>query len=147
MPFLFIIRTIRNYNEKIGCIMDQYSSFKVEQINITLNGEKTLGENIADNGGLKKAFRAYQKWVEKNGEEPLLPGLAYNQNQLFFINNAQIWCSKYRDQYLRYQVVSANHSPGPFRINGPTSNSKEFAHVFQCRPNQRNNPSDKCSVW
>ena len=62
------------------------------------------------------SFKAYQKWVQKNGEELLLPGLNYSQNQLFFINNAQIWCSKYRDQYLRYQIVSANHSPGQFRF-------------------------------
>lgn len=144
---LWTKKTIDSYKKKVQCIIDQYSDFKVDQINETLNGEKTLGENIADNGGLKEAFRAYQVWVSKNGPEPLLPGLKYNQNQLFFINNAQIWCSKYRDQYLKYQVLSANHSPGQFRINGPTSNSEDFAKVFNCKPNQKNNPTQKCSVW
>jgi len=119
----------------------------VGQINQTLNGVNTLGENIADNGGLKEAFRSYKKWVAKNGAEQLLPGLKYNQEQLFFINNAQIWCAKSRDQYMKYQVLSANHSPGQFRINGPTSNSKEFAEVFHCKPDQKNNPVKKCSVW
>jgi predicted metalloendopeptidase len=85
--------------------------------------------------------------VKTNGAEPLLPGLSFNQNQLFFINYAQVWCTKYRDQSLVYRILNSNHSPGEFRIIGPTANSQEFARVFNCKPGQRNNPLKKCSVW
>ncbi len=107
----------------------------------------TQGENIADNGGLKESFRAYTKWTEKHGKEPLLPGIDYNQEQLFFINFAQVWCSKSRDELLLFRVLNSNHSPGEFRINGATSNSEDFARVFKCKAGQRNNPAKKCTVW
>lgn len=99
-----------------------------------LNGYLTQGENIADNGGLKQSFRvnlnlkklklknlnytiikAYQKWTETHGHEPLLPGLDYTQNQLFFINYGQIWCGKYRNQSLLLRIMTAQHAPGEFR--------------------------------
>jgi neprilysin len=112
-----------------------------------LNGQHTQSENIADNGGLKEAFRAYRKWVQKNGEEARLPGVSFNPFQLFFINYAQVWCAKYRYENLNYKVLIGHHCPGEFRIIGPTSNMQEFAKVFSCKPNQKNNPQKKCSVW
>ena len=59
--------------------------------------------------------QAYKKWANKNELEPLLPGLDYTQHQLFFINYAQVWCSKYRTQYLAHRLLGSNHSPGEFR--------------------------------
>ena len=56
---------------------------------VQLNGRQTLGENIADNGGLKSAYHAFRQWTQEHGDEPLLPGLQYNHNQLFFIAFAQ----------------------------------------------------------
>jgi len=56
---------------------------------LQLNGLLTLGENIADNGGLKSAYHAFKQWTQQYGDEPLLPGLHYNHNQLFFIAVAQ----------------------------------------------------------
>lgn len=55
-----------------------------------------LGENIADNGGIKESYLAYQKWEEENGPEPKLPGLEYTPQQMFWISAAQTWCSVYR---------------------------------------------------
>jgi neprilysin len=82
-----------------------------------VKGFLTLGENIADNGGIKESFRAYKKWEAKNGEEPLLPGLDYTQDQLFFINFAQVWCGKTRDQVLINRLDTDPHSPGEFRLS------------------------------
>ena len=120
----------------------------VTQVNKTINGINTQGENIADNGGLKESFRAYKKWVKMNGVEELLPGLqSYSQEQLFFINYGMQWCGKYRNQALTNAIVSDSHAPGEFRVIGSTSNFKEFAETFKCKPEQKNNPSKKCSVW
>lgn len=139
--------TIEAYKRRSKCIIDQYSRFLVKPINKTMNGFQTQGENIADNGGIKESFRAYKKWSKKYGEEPLLPGLNYNQEQLFFINFAQVWCGKYKPNYLRRAVLANVHSLGEFRVFGTTQNSHEFAKAFQCKPNQKNNPTNKCSIW
>lgn len=63
------------------------------------------------------------------------------------VNYGQVWCSKFRDEYLVTRILNGHHSPGEFRVIGPTSNSEDFAKTFQCKPNQKNNPANKCSVW
>ncbi|KAM4797923.1 endothelin-converting enzyme 1-like isoform X2 [Urocitellus parryii] len=68
-------------------MVEQYSSYSVN--GEPVNGRHTLGENIADNGGLKAAYRAYQNWVKKNGEEQTLPTLGLTNDQLFFLGFAQ----------------------------------------------------------
>ncbi|PVD37052.1 hypothetical protein C0Q70_04045 [Pomacea canaliculata] len=86
--------TIQAFRDRAQCIIDQYSGFKLEQTGLYINGKNTQGENIADNGGLKQAYRAYRRWVEKHGEETPLPGIELNHDQLFFLNYAQIWCGR-----------------------------------------------------
>ncbi|RNA08867.1 neprilysin isoform X2 [Brachionus plicatilis] len=145
---LWANETVHIYKQKAQCIIEQYNNYTVEQVNKKLNGFNTQGENIADNGGLKEAFRAYKRWSEKNGQEPLLPGLEnYTAEQMFFISFGQLWCGKSRDQYLIQAIINDPHSPGEFRIIGPTSNSEEFSNAFQCKTGQNNNPIKKCSVW
>lgn len=112
-----------------------------------LNGINTLGENIADNGGIGQAYRAYQNYVKKNGEEKLLPGLDLNHKQLFFLNFAQVWCGTYRPEYAVNSIKTDVHSPGNFRIIGTLQNSAEFADAFHCRKNSYMNPEKKCRVW
>lgn len=60
--------------------------------------------------------KAYRKWAEKHGDEPILPGLNFNQEQLFFINYAQVWCGKFRDQNLLSKILNGQHSPAEFRF-------------------------------
>ena len=69
-------------------------------------------------------FKAYRKWVAKNGEEPELPGLDLSHNQLFFLNYAQIWCGSMRPEDALTKIRSSVHSPGPIRVLGPLSNSR-----------------------
>ena len=59
-------------------------------VNCQVNGKLTLGENIADNGGVKQSYIAYQNWVKRNGEEPTLPGLGLSNEQAFFLSYAQV---------------------------------------------------------
>lgn len=111
-------------------------SYELNCFFLQVRGFQTQGENIADNGGIKESYRvgfiilvdwsqeyfyipvywkAYKKWEKENGEEKLLPGLSYNQDQLFFINYAQIWCIKITDAALKQRIETGVHSPGEFR--------------------------------
>ncbi|CAG2121632.1 unnamed protein product, partial [Medioppia subpectinata] len=82
--------TIKRFRQRAQCIIDQYSSYVLEDIRMNVNGKMTQGENIADNGGLKQAYRAFKKWEQRNGVEPRLPGIDLTHDQLFFLNYAQV---------------------------------------------------------
>lgn len=137
--------SVAEFKLRAQCMMDQYSSYSAAGENI--KGKQTLGENIADNGGLKSAFHAYERWVEKNGEELLLPGLNFTHRQLFFLAFAQVWCTNSRVEDSRNSILSDAHSLPRFRVIGPISNSHEFAAMFRCPPNSTMNPTKKCEVW
>ncbi|XP_031352188.1 neprilysin-1 isoform X2 [Photinus pyralis] len=139
--------TIRAFRDRAQCIIDQYSRYKIDEVGLYVNGRMTQGENIADNGGLKEAFRAYRKWVRKHGEEADLPGLNLTHDQLFFLNYAQIWCGSMRPEDALTKVRSSVHSPGPIRVLGPLSNSRDFAKAYSCPLGSPMNPTNKCSVW
>ncbi|KOC68003.1 Membrane metallo-endopeptidase-like 1 [Habropoda laboriosa] len=139
--------TVKAFRQRAQCIVDQYSRYKLQEVNEYINGRMTQGENIADNGGLKQSFRAYKKWVSKHGEEPLLPGVNLTHDQLFFLNYAQIWCGSMRPEDALTKIRSSVHSPGRIRVLGPLSNSEDFARAYNCPPGSPMNPEKKCSVW
>ncbi|XP_076757431.1 neprilysin-1 isoform X2 [Xylocopa sonorina] len=139
--------TVKAFRERAQCIVDQYSRYKLQEVDLYINGRMTQGENIADNGGLKQSFRAYKKWVSAHGEEPLLPGVALTHDQLFFLNYAQIWCGSMRPEDALTKIRSSVHSPGPIRVLGPLSNSEDFARAYGCPPGSPMNPTQKCNVW
>lgn len=113
-----------------------------------LNGINTQGENIADNGGVKEAYRAYISWVQEHGPEQRLPGLQmFSPKQMFWISAANTWCSVYRSESLKNRITTGFHSPGEFRVLGPFSNQIEFARDFNCPAGSKMNPTKKCSVW
>ncbi len=87
----------------------QYSAYNLHVPNVTVSGASTLGENIADNGGLKCSHLAYTRWREskkdsRQEEELSLPGIPLNHEQLFFLSFSQVWCSKSTPQAQRQQV-------------------------------------------
>lgn len=112
-----------------------------------LNGINTQGENIADNGGIKEAYKAYNKWVKRNGAELKLPGLKYSPNQMFWISSAQTWCAVARSNYNKNKITTGVHSPNEFRVIGPISNLAEFGIDFNCPSGTKMNPKEKCEVW
>ena len=115
---------------------------------LQVNGVNTQGENIADNGGIKEAYLAYETYEAKNGPEPRLPGLEnYSPRQMFWIGYANVWCSKSRPEYLRDRTLTNVHAPAEFRVVGPLSNRPEFATDFNCPVGSPMNPEKKCSVW
>ncbi|KAG5667541.1 hypothetical protein PVAND_015520 [Polypedilum vanderplanki] len=141
--------TKTEFEKRAQCIINQYSKYKDDQTGLNLNGINTQGENIADNGGIKESYRAYEKLIEKIGEEKLLPGIRLNQRQLFWVSAAQIWCNIQRDEAMRNKILTDPHSPGKFRVIGSMSNRPEFARDFKCSKNSKMNPPDneRCSVW
>ncbi|KAK8766348.1 hypothetical protein V5799_006876 [Amblyomma americanum] len=112
------------FHSKAQCMIDQYSRYVLPEVNMAVNGVNTQGENIADNGGVKQAFKAYKSSVARWGPEPHLPGLNMTHDQLFFLTYAQIWCGTTRPEHAVNTIRTGNHSPGRFSSSnglGPTS--------------------------
>lgn len=133
------------FNVLTKCYVEQYSNYSLEGSHV--NGELTLGENIADNGGLHTSFQAYKSVA--GGPNPDLPvfGGKYTHDQMFFIAFGQVWCSLYSSTYLETSTKTDPHSPGPIRVLGTLSNSQEFADAFSCGANTPYNPKEKCQLW
>nr|AAH46653.1 Ece1 protein [Xenopus laevis] len=137
--------SVEAFKRQTECITEQYGNYTVN--GEAVNGKQTLGENIADNGGLKAAYRAYKNWVRKNGAEKLLPSLGLSNDQLFFVGFAQVWCTVRTTESSHEGIITDPHSPSRIRVIGSVSNSKEFAEHFQCPPGSPMNPRKKCEVW
>uniref|UniRef100_A0A3P8PYX6 Endothelin converting enzyme-like 1 n=1 Tax=Astatotilapia calliptera TaxID=8154 RepID=A0A3P8PYX6_ASTCA len=135
----------KKFQKKAECIVKLYDNFTVYSQRV--NGRLTLGENIADMGGLKLSYYAYQKWVREHGPERPLPGLKYTHEQLLFIAFAQNWCMKRRSQSIYLQLLTDKHAPEHYRVIGSVSHFDEFARVFHCPKSSPMNPTHKCSVW
>ncbi|EEC19985.1 neprilysin, putative, partial [Ixodes scapularis] len=135
------------FHSKAQCMVSQYSKYVLPEVNMPVNGVNTQGENIADNGGVKQAFRAYKRREERTGTEPQLPGLNLTHDQLFFLTYAQIWCGTMRPEHAVNTIRTGAHSPGRFRVIGVLSNSEDFAKAYKCRRGSPMNPTHKCVVW
>uniref|UniRef100_A0A673I5H8 Neprilysin n=1 Tax=Sinocyclocheilus rhinocerous TaxID=307959 RepID=A0A673I5H8_9TELE len=138
----------QKFHELSKCIVDQYGSYSWDLANgQNLNGNNTLGENIADNGGIRQSYQAYQNYVKKHGKEAPLPGIDLNHEQLFFLNFAQVWCGTHRPEHAVNSIKTEVHSPGKFRVLGSLQNFPEFAKAFQCQKNTNMVPEKICRVW
>jgi len=133
------------FEERADCVRQQYDGFEVEP-GLNVNGRLTAGENIADLGGVKQSYQAYQQWVERHGEpDPLVEGLT--DEQLFFVAYGQVWCTLSTPEAQRMLVQMDSHSPPRFRVQGPLSNSTEFAAAFQCKAGDAMVVENRCEVW
>lgn len=112
-----------------------------------MNGIITQGENIADNAGVKSAYLAYKKWIDRHGKEKRLPGLNYSPEQLFWISAAQTWCSAPREWYSKLTIAIDPHTISRYRVIGSMRNSLYFAKDFQCKSGAPMNPKEKCEIW
>ncbi|XP_031633689.1 neprilysin-2-like [Contarinia nasturtii] len=139
--------TKSHFSEKVKCIIEQYGNFTEPLTGLQLNGTKTQGEDIADNGGVKESYLAYERWEKEHGPERRLPALNYSPKQMFWLSTAQSWCSIYRPDVIKLQIELDVHSLGEFRVLGPLRNSKEFAKDFNCQIGSPMNPINKCEVW
>ncbi|KAI4454811.1 zinc metalloprotease family m13 neprilysin-related [Holotrichia oblita] len=137
--------TIDLFKNRTECFTKQYSKYQINGKN--LNGNQTLGENIADNGGLKAAYHAYLEYTKGKPDPPPLPGIDLTHKQLFFLAFAQVWCSTVTVETANLEIVKDPHSPAKYRVIGSLTNLKEFSEEFKCSAETRMNPKEKCEVW
>lgn len=168
-------KTSKDFDEKQVCFVHQYKSFSFPILHeipdyngpFNVNGLQTLGENIADNGGLREAYRAYQRFLSKipnshssNNEidglqakdqvpkEPSLPGLSsYSGDQLFFMSYAHVWCETKTLGSLVSQLAQDPHPPSQVRVLATLSNMPEFQEAFQCKPSSGMVSKERCKIW
>jgi putative endopeptidase len=121
----------RVYKERAQAIAEQYSRY-VPIDDLKINGEMTLGENIADLGGLKISYLSLQKTLKGKPAPEKIDG--FTAEQRYFLSYAMLWRAAVRDEYLRRQVRTDFHSPARFRVLGPLYNTPEFFQAFQAPP-------------
>ncbi|KAI8078350.1 hypothetical protein BDF21DRAFT_363405 [Thamnidium elegans] len=142
--------TSAQFEEKTKCFIDQYSKFNVtgpDNKVIPVNGKLTLGENLADNGGLSASFLAYRK-MQETKPDPVLQGLEQlSPDALFFVNFGRVWCRKQREKVALQMIYTDEHSPSTARVNGVVQNSPYFAETFKCPAGSPMNPVKKCDMW
>lgn len=129
------------YESKAACVVTQYDQYEALP-GVKLKGALTLGENIADMGGLKLAYRAALPRMAKAARQP-----GVSPAQRFFVSFAQSWCTNRRPEYARMLATVDSHAPPQFRVNGPLRNFPAFAEAFACKPGTKMAPKDRCAVW
>ncbi len=133
------------YDERTQCIVDTYDKIEV-QPGVKLKGELTLGENIADFGGIKQAFMAYRAWAAESGGEPaIVEGLT--NEQLLFVAYAQSWCTISSPEIDALLATVDPHSPPKFRVNVPLANLPAFWETFSCGEGTPMHAENACEVW
>jgi putative endopeptidase len=137
----------KRFEARAACVEDLYSSYEV-QPGVHLSGKLTLGENIADLGGIKESHRAYLQWAADHGVDPhssAMEGLTHEQ--LFFVAFSQIWCSKSTPENEQVMAMTDSHSHARYRVNGPLANLPEFGAAFSCEAGAPMRPTATCEVW
>ncbi|XP_026375807.1 membrane metallo-endopeptidase-like 1 [Ursus arctos] len=138
----------QHFREQSECMVRQYGNYSWDLAdNQNVNGFSTLGENIADNGGVRQAYKAYLKWMAEGGKDQQLPGLELSYDQLFFINYAQVWCGSYRPEFAIQSIKTDVHSPLKYRVLGSLQNLAAFADAFHCAQGTHMHPHERCRVW
>jgi endothelin-converting enzyme/putative endopeptidase len=133
------------FEKRTTCVADEYSSF-VAVDDVHLNGRLTLGENTADNGGLRIALAALHNAMAK-GAKVEAEKDGFTPDQRFFLGFAQVWCQNSTPESSRLLAKTDPHSPGQYRVNGTLQNSADFAKAFGCKGGQKMVSANACHVW
>ena len=139
---------LEQFEERTGCIAKEYDAFVPvkDPVNgdVHLNGRLTLGENTADNGGLRVSYMALQKAL---GAGPRKRIDGFTPEQRFFLGFANVWCQNVTEAAARQLAQTDPHSPGEFRVIGSVSNMPEFKEAFGCKAGQPMVRENACRAW
>jgi putative endopeptidase len=140
------------FTERTDCVANEYSGFEAAPAKgdtpaQKLNGKLTLGENTADNGGLRIAYMALLDTLAAEGKsiDDKIDG--YTEAQRYFLGFAQVWCENRTEQSARQSALTDPHSPGRWRVNGTVQNFDQFGKAFGCTKGQPMLPATSCRVW
>jgi putative endopeptidase len=133
----------KEFEKRASCLADEYSGFTVAG-GVHLNGKLTLGENTADNGGLRIAYMALQDTLQGKTPEPRD---GFSPDQRFFLAWGQVWCENSTDQSAKVRAQTDSHSPGRYRVNGVLQNMPEFQKAFSCAAGSPMVRQNACRVW
>lgn len=133
----------KTFEERAACIDKQYSGYTAVG-DVKLNGKLTLGENVADNGGLRLAWMALMELMKTKALETVD---GFTPQQRFFVGWAQMWCENRSDEIARLHAQTNPHSPGQYRTNGVVSNMPEFVAAFSCPATAKMVQQPVCRVW
>jgi len=131
------------FEKRAQCLVDEYSTF-VATADLKLNGKLTLGENTADNGGLRMSFMAYEA---QNAGKPQTLIDGFTPEQRFFLGWGQVYCENITPEMARYLALNDPHSPGRARVNYVLQNMEGFAKAFSCKQGQPMVPANPCRIW
>ncbi|HUQ40922.1 MAG TPA: M13 family metallopeptidase [Candidatus Limnocylindrales bacterium] len=133
------------YSSRTDLVVQQYEGYEPLP-GTRINGKLCLGENIADFGGLKIAFAAFERYLAREGEPAPIDG--FSARQRFFMGYAQSWRSKLREQAERMRLTIDPHSPGRYRVLGPLANLPEFFEAFGCEGGEMARPKElRPTIW
>src|SRR5215469_6263392 len=130
------------FEKRAACVANEYSGFTAVD-DVKLNGRLTLGENTADNGGIRVAYMAMENALKDKKDK--VDG--FTPEQRFFLGYAQIWCENATPQSERQQALTNPHSPGRYRVSGVLQNMPELQQAFSCKASQPMVSTNACRVW
>lgn len=134
------------FQKRLDCEIDEYGGFQPVP-GVHIDGKLTLGENTADNGGIRIAWQALLATLAQQGKSVDDKIDGYTEAQRYFIGFAQVWCENRTEQVSRVAAKTDPHSPGMFRANGTVRNFDEFGKAFGCHVGQPMMPENACRVW
>jgi predicted metalloendopeptidase len=135
----------KEFDKRTSCVADEYGSF-IPVDDLHINGRLTLGENTADNGGIRISLMALRS--QQPGAVDGKPDASgFTPEQKFFLGFAQVWCENRTPESERLLVKTDPHSPGRYRVNGTVQNSPDFAKAFGCKAGQPMVRENACRVW
>jgi predicted metalloendopeptidase len=136
------------FEQRTDCIAKQYGDYVVVEDpangDVRLNGRLTLGENTADNGGLRVSYLALQKALGSGPREKID---GFTPEQRFFLGFANVWCQNVTEAATRQRAQTDPHSAGKFRVIGSVSNMPEFGEAFGCKAGQPMVRENACRAW
>jgi putative endopeptidase len=136
----------KKFDAMTDCEVKEYGNFTAVD-DVKLNGKLTLGENTADNGGLRLAYDAFLADAKRKGIDLNAKQDGFTPIQQFFLSFGQNWCANIRPEEIRLRVQTDPHSPDEFRVNGVVQNMREFGKAFGCKVGQPMMPENACHVW